>query len=114
MRSWPRSKRTRALPTSWLRAACNRPADQRSVGIRYPLFMTVVAPGDALQQSDSRHNDGLSGGPPRFFGFVQLPSGTVLAGSCTRGMSRSLDGGRTWTPIDALADLSEHAFALGG
>ena len=74
--------------------------------------MTLAAPGDALQQSESRHNDAMSGGPPRFFAFVQLPSGTVVVGSCTRGMSRSVDGGKTWTPIDALGDVSENGFAV--
>ena len=74
--------------------------------------MTLAAPGDALQQSESRHNDAMSGGPPRFFSFVQLPSGTVVVGSCTRGMSRSVDGGKTWTPIDALSEVSENGFAV--
>jgi len=74
--------------------------------------MTLAPPGDALQQSDSQHNEGMSGGPPRFFAFTQLPSGTVVVGSCTRGMSRSVDGGKTWTPIDALAEVSENAFAM--
>jgi photosystem II stability/assembly factor-like uncharacterized protein len=74
--------------------------------------MTLAAPGDALQQSESRHNDAMSGGPPRFFSFVQLPSGTVVVGSCTRGMSRSVDEGKTWTPIDALSEVSENGFAV--
>ena len=70
--------------------------------------MTLAPPGDALRQSDSQHNDAMSGGPPRFFAFIQLPSGTVVAGSCTPGMSRSVDGGKTWTPIDALGHVSDN------
>ena len=35
--------------------------------------------------AESLHNDGLSSGPPRFFAFIQLESGTVVAGTCTRG-----------------------------
>jgi photosystem II stability/assembly factor-like uncharacterized protein len=59
-----------------------------------------------------QHNDGMSAGPPRFFSFVQLPSGTVLTGSCTRGMSKSTDGGSTWTPVDQLTHVSENGFAI--
>lgn len=60
----------------------------------------------------SQHNEGMSAGPPRFFSLVQLPSGTVLTGSCTRGMSRSTDGGSTWEPLDELAHVSENGFAV--
>jgi len=60
----------------------------------------------------SLHNDGMSAGPPRFFSFVQLPSATVLTGSCTRGMSRSTDGGATWTPLDQTDHVSENGFAV--
>ena len=74
--------------------------------------MTVVQPHDASRHDDQQHNDGMSGGPPRFFAFVQLPSGTVVVGSCTRGMSRSLDRGKTWTPVDVLAHVSQNGFAL--
>lgn len=41
-----------------------------------------------------------AGGPPRFFALFVAPSGTVLAGTCGRGISRSLDGGETWQPVD--------------
>lgn len=41
-----------------------------------------------------------TGGPPRFFVLTTLPSGTLLAGTCVRGMVRSIDGGRTWAPPD--------------
>ena len=75
--------------------------------------MTVVQPRDATQHEVQQHNDGMSGGPPRFFAFVQLPSGTVVVGSCTRGMSRSTDSGRTWTPVEDLAHVSQNGFALG-
>lgn len=60
----------------------------------------------------SLHNDGMAAGPPRFFSFVQLPSSTVLTGSCTRGMSRSTDGGATWTPVTGTDHVSENGFAI--
>jgi photosystem II stability/assembly factor-like uncharacterized protein len=60
----------------------------------------------------SLHNDGMSSGPPRFFALVQLESGTVVAGTCTRGLSRSIDGGLTWEPLDELRHVSINAFAV--
>lgn len=40
-----------------------------------------------------------AGGPPRFFTLASVGDGTVLAGTCGRGSSRSTDGGRTWTAL---------------
>ena len=62
--------------------------------------------------AESLHNDGLSSGPPRFFAFIQLESGTVVAGTCTRGLARSTDGGKTWEPLDELDHVSINAFAV--
>ncbi len=60
----------------------------------------------------SLHNDGLSGGPPRYFTFLETPPGALLVGSCVRGISRSTDGGETWRPIGALDHVSVNTLAL--
>lgn len=54
----------------------------------------------------------LTGGPPRFFALAQTAAGTVVAGTCGRGMARSVDGGVTWSPIDHdLGSAYVHSFA---
>ncbi len=60
----------------------------------------------------SRHNDGLAGGPPKYFAFVEAQSGVLLVGSCVRGISRSTDGGATWTPVGHLDHVSVNTLAL--
>lgn len=60
----------------------------------------------------SLHNDGLSGGPPKFFTFVETPSGNLLVGSCVRGVSRSADGGATWTPVGDLDHVSVNTLVV--
>lgn len=65
--------------------------------------------------SASQHNDGLSGGPPRFFAIEEPEPGIVLVGTCVRGIARSADNGRTWKPV-GLDDISVNtlATAAGG
>jgi photosystem II stability/assembly factor-like uncharacterized protein len=60
----------------------------------------------------SQHNDGLSGGPPRFFAITEPEPGVVLVGTCVRGVSRSTDGGATWEPVGGLDHISINAFAI--
>lgn len=60
----------------------------------------------------SLHNEGLAGGPPKFYTFAETPSGTLLVGSCVRGISRSQDGGVTWQPVGKLDHLSINTFAV--
>ncbi|MYE64477.1 MAG: hypothetical protein F4231_00950 [Acidimicrobiaceae bacterium] len=59
----------------------------------------------------SQHNDGLSGGPPRYFAVAEPVPGVLLVGTCVRGISRSADNGRTWKPIDGLDHISINTFA---
>ena len=59
----------------------------------------------------SQHNDGLSGGPPRYFSIAEPEPGVLLVGTCVRGISRSSDNGRTWKPIDGLDHISINTFA---
>ncbi|HRE00217.1 MAG TPA: hypothetical protein PLV68_02890, partial [Ilumatobacteraceae bacterium] len=54
----------------------------------------------------SLHNDGLAGGPPKFYAILATPGGTLVAGSCVRGLSRSIDGGIGWEPVDGLDHVS--------
>lgn len=58
----------------------------------------------------SQHNGGLAEGPPRFMAIFRTAQGTVLVGSCTRGMSRSLDNGETWVPVDGWDHVSHNCF----
>lgn len=60
----------------------------------------------------SLHNEGLSGGPPKFFTFVETPSGALLVGSCVRGISRSTDGGASWTPVGGLDHVSVNTLVV--
>ncbi len=60
----------------------------------------------------SLHNEGLAGGPPKFYTFAETPSGALLVGSCVRGISRSQDGGATWQPVGDLEHISINAFAV--
>ena len=62
----------------------------------------------------SQHNDGLSGGPPRYFAITEPEPGVLLVGTCVRGVSRSDDNGRTWKPIDGLDHISINTFATAG
>ena len=59
----------------------------------------------------SQHNDGLSGGPPRYFAIAEPEPGVLLVGTCVRGISRSADNGRTWKPVDGLDHISINTFA---
>ena len=54
----------------------------------------------------SQHNDGLSGGPPRFFTIEEPEPGVLLVGTCVRGIARSADNGETWKPIEGLDHIS--------
>jgi len=60
----------------------------------------------------SLHNEGLAGGPPKFYTFAETPSGALLVGSCVCGISRSLDGGANWQPVGELNHLSVNTFAV--
>ncbi len=60
----------------------------------------------------SLHNEGLAGGPPKFYTFAETPSGALLVGSCVRGISRSRDGGATWQPVGELAHVSVNTLAV--
>lgn len=60
----------------------------------------------------SLHNEGLSGGPPKFYTFVETPSGALLVGSCVRGISRSQDGGAKWQPVGDLGHISINTLAI--
>lgn len=59
----------------------------------------------------SQHNDGLSGGPPRFFTIEEPEPGVLLVGTCVRGIARSADNGKTWKPIEGLDHISINTFA---
>ena len=59
----------------------------------------------------SQHNDGLSGGPPRYFAIAEPEPGTVLVGTCVRGIARSTDNATTWKPVDGLDHISINTFA---
>ena len=59
----------------------------------------------------SQYNDGLSGGPPRFFTVEEPEAGILIVGTCVRGISRSTDGGATWQPVDGLDHISINTFA---
>lgn len=59
----------------------------------------------------SQHNDGLSGGPPRYFSIAEPEPGIVLVGTCVRGIARSADNATTWKPVDGLDHISINAFA---
>ena len=67
-------------------------------------------------RSDAQHNDGLSGGPPRFFAIEEPQPGVLLVGTCVRGIARSADNGKTWKPIEGLDHISINtiATAVGG
>lgn len=58
----------------------------------------------------SQHNDGLAEGPPRFMAFFRTSVGTLLAGSCTRGLTRSTDDGATWQPVAGWGHVSHNFF----
>ncbi|MCE9622612.1 MAG: hypothetical protein K8R99_09735 [Actinomycetia bacterium] len=60
----------------------------------------------------SLHNEGLAGGPPKFYTFVETPSGALLVGSCVCGVSRSRDAGATWQPVGELDHISINSFAV--
>jgi len=60
----------------------------------------------------SLHNEGLAGGPPKFFTFAETPSGALLVGSCVRGISRSTDGGANWQPVGELDHVSVNTLAV--
>lgn len=60
----------------------------------------------------SQHNDGLSGGPPRYFAIAEPEPGIVLVGTCVRGIARSADNASTWTPVDGLDHISINTFAV--
>lgn len=60
----------------------------------------------------SLHNEGLAGGPPKFYTFAETPSGALVVGSCVRGVSRSRDGGATWEPLSAMEHVSINTFAV--
>ncbi len=60
----------------------------------------------------SLHNEGLAGGPPKFYTFVETPSGALLVGSCVRGISRSTDGGASWQPVGELDHVSVNTIAV--
>jgi photosystem II stability/assembly factor-like uncharacterized protein len=69
--------------------------------------------GTALDLSDSAREatPAHAGGPPRFFTLLSLQSGAVLAGTCGRGISRSDDGGRAWSPFDVPEQAPVNALA---
>lgn len=60
----------------------------------------------------SLHNEGLAGGPPKFFTFAETQSGALLVGSCVRGISRSLDQGKSWQPVGELSHVSVNTIAV--
>ena len=60
----------------------------------------------------SLHNEGLAGGPPKFYTFAQTASGALLVGSCVCGISRSTDGGASWQPVGELDHVSVNTFAI--
>lgn len=60
----------------------------------------------------SLHNLGLAGGPPKFYSFVETPSGALLVGSCVRGISRSTDGGASWQPAGNLDHVSVNTLVV--
>ena len=59
----------------------------------------------------SQHNDGLAGGPPRYFAIAEPEPGVLLVGTCVRGISRSADNATTWKPIEGLDHISINTFA---
>ena len=54
----------------------------------------------------SQHNDGLSGGPPRYFTIEEPEPGVLLVGTCVRGIARSADNAETWEAIEGLDHIS--------
>lgn len=64
-----------------------------------------------MTPSSSLHNDGLAGGPPKYYTFLETP-GSLLAGTCVRGLARSQDGGATWATIPDLDQVSVNTLAM--
>ena len=60
----------------------------------------------------SLHNLGLAGGPPKFYTIVETPNGSMLVGTCVRGISRSVDGGTSWQPVGELEHVSVNTLAI--
>ena len=59
----------------------------------------------------SQHNDGLSGGPPRYFTIEEPEPGVLLVGTCVRGIARSADNAETWEAIEGLDHISVNTLA---
>jgi hypothetical protein len=56
----------------------------------------------------------LVGGPPRYFALGEPAPGVLLAGTCGRGVARSLDGGCTWSVVgDMFVGSNVNAFNPG-
>jgi ligand-binding sensor domain-containing protein len=55
-----------------------------------------------------------AGGPPRYFALFEAAPGVLLAGTCGRGMTRSVDGGATWSPVEGpFGDGNVNAVVAG-
>ncbi|HTH06788.1 MAG TPA: hypothetical protein VL916_12995, partial [Ilumatobacteraceae bacterium] len=55
-----------------------------------------------------------AGGPPRYFALFEAAPGVLLAGTCGRGMTRSVDGGATWSPVEGpFGDGNVNAVSVG-
>ena len=55
-----------------------------------------------------------AGGPPRYFALYEAAPGVLLAGTCGRGMTRSVDGGATWAPAEGpFGDGNVNAITVG-
>jgi hypothetical protein len=48
-------------------------------------------------EEDTPH---VAGGPPRYFALCEPSAGVLLAGTCGRGIARSVDAGATWSTAD--------------
>ena len=55
-----------------------------------------------------------AGGPPRYFALFEAAPGVLLAGTCGRGIARSIDAGATWSPADGpFGDGNVNGFTSG-
>jgi hypothetical protein len=71
----------------------------------------IITPVRELTGDDAAHP---AGGPPRYFALCEAAPGVLLAGTCGRGIARSVDGGTTWAPAEGpFGDGNVNGFTRG-
>jgi hypothetical protein len=71
----------------------------------------IVVP---VRELAHQHTARPAGGPPRYFALCEPSPGVLLAGTCGRGIARSVDAGATWSPVDGpFGGGNVNGFATG-